>query len=149
MSNTRARRNNSTGSKIVSTGLAVATCIGVVGVIGVRSAQESAAVEPRSSTQAADAGSAQAVAVVSSSGLTQADLDAYAAALEQERVKLKKYGAKLVAAAVSLQQATAGTSAPANRAVVTTAPTQPQVNQPVSRPAPQKATQPQSNTRSS
>ena len=109
----RARRHSSTGSKIASTGLAVATCIGVVGVIGVRSAQESSAAAQKAADQTSAPATVvvQEAAVVSSSGLTQADLDSYAAKLEQERVKLEKYRAKLVAAAEALQQASVGQSA--------------------------------------
>ena len=90
-----SRRTNSTASKIVSAGLATATCVGLVGVIGVRTAQDSAAADSSSATEA----QASAVAApTSTDGYTQAELDAYAAQLAAEAQRLTDYRAQLAEA---------------------------------------------------
>lgn len=89
------RRLDSRPQRILSAGLAAATAVGVVGVLAVRSAQDSAAAEQGDATPAA-------AEPTTSDGLTQADLDAYAAALDAERQRLKDYRARLVAVAESL-----------------------------------------------
>jgi hypothetical protein len=100
--------------------------------------------------------------------MTQADLDAYAAQLEQERQKLVGYRAKLVEAATQIQQSSTGNMSiaavakskapakvkPAKKTTPQKATAQP-AGQPVAatKPAPvsapQPATRPQSNTKSS
>ena len=103
--------------------------MGVVGVIGVRSAQESSADAQKSSSQTvAPAGSeVQEATVTTSNGLTRADLDVYAVQLEQERVKLEKYRAKLVLAAQALKQAGVGQPAPTSKKKPSKVPTKPRV----------------------
>ena len=146
-----SRRTNSTASKIVSAGLATATCVGLVGVIGVRTAQDSAAADSSSATEA-QAGS---VAVpTSTDGYTQAELDAYAAQLAAEAQRLTDYRAQLVDAALTLQASAGGptrvtvrkpSSVPSKPRSSSSPATKPRVNKPAAQPAPQ----PQSNTKSS
>ncbi len=141
-----SRRTNSTASKIVSAGLATATCVGLVGVIGVRTAQDSAAADSSSATEA----QASAVAApTSTDGYTQAELDAYAAQLAAEAQRLTDYRAQLAEAALTLQVSAGG-----NVSVTEPIPSvsKPSVSKPtVSKPAAQAAPkpQPQSNTKSS
>ena len=141
-----SRRTNSTASKIVSAGLATATCVGLVGVIGVRTAQDSAAADSSSATEA----QASAVAALTSTdGYTQAELDAYAAQLAAEAQRLTDYRAQLAEAALTLQVSAGG-----NVSVTEPIPSvsKPSVSKPtVSKPAAQAAPkpQPQSNTKSS
>ncbi|MCX6432151.1 MAG: hypothetical protein NTX29_05005, partial [Actinobacteria bacterium] len=95
----RGRRNRSTADKIISAGLATATCVGIVGVIGVRTIEASAAADSSStessSSDTATPGAAVAQVAVSSTGLTEAQLDEYAAQLAAEGAKLDAYRAKL------------------------------------------------------
>ena len=83
---TRKGRSSTAAERIVTAGLATATCIGVVGLLGTRmvSAQEATA-EPvaTESTPVLLAAPASTVAT-SSSGMTRSDLDAYAALLAAE-----------------------------------------------------------------
>ncbi|MEI7630798.1 MAG: hypothetical protein WCJ73_06625 [Actinomycetes bacterium] len=161
-------RHNSTTAKIVSASLATATCIGVVGVLGVRAAEEASASDLAASSQNDNAQTTALTVATSSSGMTQADLDAYAAQLEQERQKLVDYRAKLVEASTQIQQSSTGnvsiaavvkSKAPAK--VKPTTKTKPKkiTNQALKQPvaatkpapvsAPQPAPRPQSNTKSS
>ncbi len=109
------------------------TCVGLAGVLAVRVADESAAASNTPSDTAE-----QAAVPANSSGMTQADLDAYAAQLEQERQQLADYRAQLVDVAAQLQAAaqSQGVNGPA---VVT----RPQVKKPAaSQPAPKSAPAP-------
>ena len=136
-----SRRTNSTASKIVSAGLATATCVGLVGVIGVRTAQDSAAADSSSATEA----QASAVAApTSTDGYTQAELDAYAAQLAAEAQRLTDYRAQLAEAALTLQVSAGG-----NVSVTEPIPSvsKPSVSKPAAQAAPKP--QPQSNTKSS
>ena len=151
----RKSSRNSRADKIWSAGLAATTCIGVVGVIGVRSVEANAA-----DAAAASQPATTDIALVSSSvpttstGLTQADLEAYAAALAAESAKLDSYRAALVDAANALQAAS-GQPAVKQPAAQQPAVQQPAVQQPAVTPppaaqsAPQIAPAPQSNTKSS
>ena len=146
-----SRRTNSTASKIVSAGLATATCVGLVGVIGVRTAQDSAAADSSSATEA----QASAVSVsTSTDGYTQAELDAYAAQLAAEAQRLTDYRAQLADAALTLQ-VSAGSNAGVTLSDPAAVPANPQpqtVKKPkptVSKPAAQAAPKPQANTKSS
>ena len=144
-----SRRTNSTASKIVSAGLATATCVGLVGVVGIRTAQDSAAAELSSATES----QASAVALpTSTDGHTQADLDAYAAQLEAEAQRLADYRAQLVDAALILQES-AGGNAGVTVSDPAAVPANPQgIKKPkptVSKPAAQAAPKPQANTKSS
>ena len=102
-----SRRTNSTASKIVSAGLATATCVGLVGVIGIRTAQDSAAADSGSASEAA---AAVVAAPTTTDGYTQADLDAYAAQLDAEAQRLADYRAQLIDAAMTLQASAGGPS---------------------------------------
>lgn len=91
--------------KIWAVGLAGVTCAGLVGVVGVRVAQDASAgtvdVEPGPVVLGSDEDAAVAVA---SSGLTEAQLDQYAGALAAEAVRLKAYHAELLEVAARLQE---------------------------------------------
>ncbi|MDP2013995.1 MAG: hypothetical protein Q8L05_07200 [Actinomycetota bacterium] len=82
------------GQKITALGLASATCIGLVGVIAVRNVQEASATESTGQSVPVDSSN--------STGVTQAQLDIYAAALAAERQRLDAYRLQLVAAANAL-----------------------------------------------
>lgn len=106
-SRSKSRSRQGGADKIWAVGLAGATCIGLVGTVGVRAAQDAVA-----STNTPDpvvevtseAGDATQVAVVSSTGLTEQQLDEYARALEAERVRLEAYHAELLDVAARLQE---------------------------------------------
>ena len=101
-----ANKNSRQGGadKIWAVGLAGVTCAGLVGVVGVRVAQDAAA-----STADVDSGSAvmeygeESALAVSSSGLTEAQLDQYAGALAAEAARLEAYHAELLEVAAQLQ----------------------------------------------
>jgi hypothetical protein len=95
-----SRRGHSTTDKVVSAGLAVAACAGLIGVIAVRTGQDAQAADAQASTEVTDS---TLVAATTSTGLTQAQLDDYAAQLEAERIKLIDYRDQLALAAASLQ----------------------------------------------
>jgi len=114
--------------RILSAGLATAACAGLVGVIGVRSIEHSAATESASSSQGV---------ATTTSGLSQAELNAYADQLQQQSLKLDAYRASLVTWSTQLQAA--GKKAP--KPVAKPAP------RPVAKPAP--AAKPASTTKSS
>jgi len=92
----------SRNSKLISTGLAVATGVGVVGLIGVRAAQDAQAQQ----SDPSQSDTAMPQEAVSSGGYTQAQLDAYAQALAQEADRLNQYRDQLAALVneISLQQ---------------------------------------------
>lgn len=95
MTTTEPRRKQTksrAGERMLAVGLASTACIGLVGVIGVRAAQSD-------ETDAAPVDSAQPV---SSQGLTQADLDAYAAQLADQAAQLKDYRQQLKSVARQL-----------------------------------------------
>lgn len=179
-------RRSSTPERILSAGLATATCVGVVGLLGARTIEANASSTGELSSEQVD--TAQAVDSVApviatepttSSGLTQADLDAYAAELAKEKERLDAYRAKLVKTAKKLKrQIAAGNAAaaavvPARPATSGSsrndgssgssgsvsrkpaaqpqpqAPTAKPAPQPAAAPAPQPAPKPQSNTKSS
>lgn len=94
-----SRRGHSTTDKVVSAGLAAAACAGLVGVIAVRTSQEAQAADAQASTEVADATLA---AATTSTGLTQEQLDQYAAQLEAERQRLLDYRDQLAVVAASL-----------------------------------------------
>lgn len=101
MTSPRSKGAKSTSTKVISTGLAVATGIGVVGLIGVRSSEEASANDAQVSDSVEVAVSDPSV-VVSSEGYTQEQLDAYAVALEQEAERLRDYRDQLNAIATQL-----------------------------------------------
>ena len=87
----RPGRRPTTGDKIISAGLAATTCVGLVGVIAVRSQQDAAAAVQ------------QPTETTSSAGMTQQDLDAYAASLAQQQQALNDYRDQLAAVATQMQ----------------------------------------------
>lgn len=100
----RARQGGA--DKVWAVGLAGATCLGLVGAVGVRTAQEAAAEPVQSEEQVNLATDAVPRAIaVSSSGLTEGQLDQYAQALANERSRLEDYHAELLDTAARLQEA--------------------------------------------
>ncbi len=141
---TRKGRSSTTAERIVTVGLATATCVGVVGLLGTRmvSAQEATA-EPSAteSTPVLLAAPASTVAT-SSSGMTRSDLDAYAALLAAEKTRLDSYRAELVAAAQAINGA-AGSGKRAGQAALPQAPAAaPAIPAPAPKPAPKPAAPP-------
>ena len=100
-----SRSRGGAADKIWAVGLAGATCVGLVGAVGVRTAHEAAAAAQTSSSSTEAAASLQTSGAVTTSGLTEAQLDEYALALEGERVRLEAYHAELLDAAARVQQA--------------------------------------------
>jgi hypothetical protein len=145
----RSRRRLST-DRIISTGLAVTACAGMVAVIGVRSMEDSAATQQAATV---DAGA------VSSTGLTEAQLDDYAAQLQAESARLDSYRDKLATVAASLKTTPAARQSPVTKSrpvakpkpVAKPAPVA--KPKPVAKPAPvakpKPAAKPQSHTKSS
>lgn len=102
----RRPKGSSAAGKIASASLATVTCIGLAGVLAVRAAEDSAAAVGTST----DTGSSaqQATEPTTSTGLTQADLDAYAQQLDDEAQRLADYRAQLIDVANRLQQVADG-----------------------------------------
>ena len=100
-----SRSRGGAADKIWAVGLVGATCVGLVGTLGLRTAQEAAATAQTPSSTADPSASSQMNVAVSSSGLTQEQLDDYALALESERARLEAYHAELLDAAGRLQEA--------------------------------------------
>lgn len=170
-------RRSSTPERILSAGLATATCVGIVGLLGARTIEANASSTGESSSeqveiaQVADTvAPATAAEPTTSSGLTQADLDAYAADLAQEQERLDAYRAKLVktakklkrqiaagnaaaAAVVPARPATSGSSGSSSSSGSASrkpaAPAAKPKPQPAAAPAAQPAPKPQSTTKSS
>ena len=102
----KPRSRQGAADKIWAIGLAGATCVGLVGTMGVRAAQEAVA-----STEVPDAPSVTAdysedaspVAAVTSAGLSYEQLEQYARALEVERMRLDAYHQELLEVAAQLQ----------------------------------------------
>lgn len=92
---TKPRTRGGAADKAWSIGLAGAACLGLVGLVGVRTITDTSA----------DAAPAVDEAT-SSSGLTRADLDAYANALDAQSAQLDNYRVQLTEAAHQLQAAT-------------------------------------------
>jgi hypothetical protein len=136
----RKGRSSTAAERIVTAGLATATCIGVVGLLGTRmvSAQEVSA-EPvaQESTPVLLADPASTVAT-SSSGMTRSDLDAYAALLAAEKDRLDAYRAELKAAARQINAASSGKQG----ATVEWTASEPVIPAPAPKPAPAAAAPP-------
>ena len=125
-----SRRLDTVPQRLLSMGLATATAVGLVGVLAVRSAEESAAAQ--TSDETSDSSAAE---VISTDGLTQADLDNYAAQLDAERQRLEDYRDQLVVVANQLQQQADALSS-GGRATTTVAPTKVRVRAPKAAPVP-------------
>lgn len=114
-------RRSSTPERILSAGLATATCVGVVGLLGARTIEANASSASELSTEQVEmtqvvdtATPTPADEPTTSSGLTQADLDSYAMSLAKEKERLDAYRAKLVKTAKKLKrQIAAGNAAAA------------------------------------
>jgi len=109
-SSTHLRRRASTSDKIWSVGLAGAACIGLVGVIGVKAAEVQA-------KKTADAAVSTSVEPVTSAGLTQSQLDSYAAQVVADRANLDQYRQQLLTLSqqiATLQQTAVATSGTTN-----------------------------------
>lgn len=149
----KAKGANGKSSKVISTGLAVATGIGMVGLIGVRAAQEANANTTQVDSSTASTADGTSV-VVSSDGYTKEQLDAYALALSEEAIRLTDYRNQLNALVaemsgqpVNTQKTTPQKSRPA---AGKPAVSKPAVNKPAAKPAPAiAAPQPQSKSQGS
>jgi hypothetical protein len=141
-------RRRSNADRIVAAGLATATCVGIVGVLGARTIQDG----NTASAAALSTKAGNATLAVSSTGLTQAQLDAYAAQLQQQgqqldayRAKLAKTAARLTTAAAtattSAASSTAGSSTTSGTATVKHTP-KVHVPKPVAKPAPKPVAKP-------
>lgn len=139
----RTRRHWTT-DRIISAGLAVTACAGIVGVIGVRSIEDSAAAQQAPATDAGASGTQ----AVSSAGLTEAQLDEYAAQLQAEATRLDAYRAKLAKAAETVASSPQPSAKKAPRPAAQKPVAKP-APKPVAKPAPKPASKPQSNTKSS
>ena len=95
---TKPRKRGGAADKAWSLGLAGATCLGLVGLVGARSITDAAASDTAP------------VADASSTGLSQAELDAYAESLNAQQAQLDAYRAQLVDVAQQLQKATDATT---------------------------------------
>lgn len=145
----RTRRTDTPAGKLLAAGLAGATCIGLVGVIGIRSATDAAANASANGDQAAsdlaaadaiEAGTVDLASATTSDGLTRAQLDDYAAQLATERQRLLDYRAYLADVATQLQAVAQGSGAVVSEASVTTAKKKPNAKP---RAAQQQAPKPQ------
>ena len=154
----RAPRRRTTADKIISAGLATAACAGLVGMIGVRTIEQSAAAQNTGST-ASDAArrAPTCAAVTSSSGLTQADLDAYAAQLQAEQRQARRLprqagqGGQAAHGRADGQTACrdVGRACPACRRPATSKPVAKPVAKPAPKPVAAPAAKPKSKTKSS
>ena len=113
-------RRSSTPERILSAGLATATCVGVVGLLGARTIEANASSSSEASSEQVEATPVVDPAVAStaavpltSGGLTQEQLDAYAAELAKEKDRLDAYRAKLVKTAKKLKRQIASQNAAA------------------------------------
>jgi hypothetical protein len=103
-------RSSATTGKVLSSGLAAATCVGILGIIGVRSSDDSASSPSETSETSAPAAT---VSHTAAPGLTREQLDEYAASLAQEKKRLDDYRAELITTAERIEDAAAGASRPA------------------------------------
>lgn len=108
----RKGRSGTAAERIVTAGLATATCIGVVGLLGTRmvAAQESAPQPAAPESVPVLLAAPASNETTTSSGMTRSDLDAYAALLAAEKARLDSYRAELVAAAEVINAARSGQS---------------------------------------
>ena len=91
---TRKPATHRTGQRILAAGMASAACVGLVGLVGVRVAQSSTQVESDDDYAAS----------TSADGYTRADLDAYAAQLNEQAQQLNDYQRQLKKTAKSLNE---------------------------------------------
>ena len=144
----RTRRSD----RYVSAGLATVACVGLVAAIGSRTLADNAAAADLGA-QAGSASLAVDTVPTSSTGLTQDQLDAYAAQLQNEAAQLDAYRAQLVSVATSLKTAAKETTvakkakaAKAPKVVAQPKPVAKPAPKPVAKPAPKPAPKPQAHT---
>ena len=112
---TPRKTRGGSADKVWAVGLAGATCLGLVGVVGVRSVEEAAAATPVQDEATLVLTTSASSEAVSTSGLTEEQLDEDARALEVERLRLEAYHAELLDVAAQLQ-ASADSIAQASKA---------------------------------
>ena len=136
---TTKKRGNSTADRVLATGLSVAACVGLVGVVGLREVNAEAPTEAATHPE-----------TLSSAGYTQEDLDAYATTLADQANELANYRAQLdqVAQQLSLRINVAQPAQVAAQQVVKSKPKQGATNT-KTRPKPQKPQKPRTTTQSS
>ena len=103
----KSRSRQGAADKVWAVGLAGATCLSLVGVVGVRAAQDAAAEPVDQDAElvlSTTAGASPGAPVVGLTGLTEAQLDQYAKALEVERQRLEEYHGQLLDTAERLQE---------------------------------------------
>ena len=122
-SNVKPRRDkrHSTKERAIATGLATATCLGLVGLIGFKTLDSAA----QASTGASDATTGGTATGASADQLAQyqAQLDQRAVQLQQYQQQLDQYRLQLAQVASALQGEEGGISVPAAPQVAAPAPT--------------------------
>ena len=101
---TTTKARGGSADKVWAVGLAGATCVGLVGVVGARSVEEAVAATPVQDEATLVLSSTSLTQPVSSTGLTEEQLDEYARALDVERTRLEAYHAELLDVAAALQE---------------------------------------------
>lgn len=145
MTNSKDAKQRNT--KIISTGLAVATGIGIVGVIGFRTAADASA---QSSSEVTNV-EAVIAEVPTLDGYSAEQLQAYAQALTQEAARLSEYRDQLNTVAQQLATKSGGAVTVSSKAVSSKAATPPKASS-APKVAPVPATQkpaPQTNSQGS
>jgi hypothetical protein len=154
----RSRRRKSV-DKFVTATLATAACVGLVGAIGIRTVDDTAAAAVENVPAADPVAGAPAT---TAQGLTEAQLDTYAAELKAEAAKLEAYRKQLATAAHKLKKAQAAGAAaaaaaastptysvPSSNSASVSKPASKPVAKPVSKPAAKPASKPASSSKSS
>jgi len=142
----KGRSRQGAADKIWAVGLAGVTCVGLVGTMGVRVAQDAVASTNVPDTTITDTtADATSISVTTSTGLTEQQLDEYARALEDERLRLEAYHAELLDAAAKLQQSVDALAQNQN-VVPASAPSKKKSKQPAQAQEPKPAAQPQTAT---
>jgi hypothetical protein len=132
----KGRSRQGAADKIWAVGLAGVTCVGLVGTMGVRVAQDAVASTNAAEVVSTETGmDATSVAVSTSSGLTEQQLDEYARALEAERLRLEAYHAELLDAAAKLQDSVSASS-PSQNVVPARASSTKNKSKPAAKPKP-------------
>lgn len=114
------KKGASRNSKVISTSLAVATGVGVVGLLALQQVDQATA-NTGDQVQESEINSE----VTSSDGYTKAQLDAYALALEQEAQRLRDYRDELAAIASDVNSPSGASdrkTKPASKSAPTAAP---------------------------
>ena len=139
---TTKKARGDTADKVWAVGLAGATCVGLVGLVGARSVEEAAAATPVQDEATLVLTTSANFDAVSTSGLTEEQLDEYARALEVERLRLEAYHAELLAVAAALQESADSIAQATGKGEVTSKPRQAAKPQVAVEPAVEPAVQP-------